>query len=172
MDALRLLFSPSGRLGPQVFIINVVVVYAVGVGAQWLASEEIQRNAGIWPFAVVQALLIWIWYVLHAKRLRDANRSTGAAAGAAVLYALSVVLLLIVATNFFLVTSGRPSEPATTAVLNVILFLAVLLELWRQQAHDLNTLVVDLFIIMAFVPMIVAVAVTIYAATRPGATKP
>jgi uncharacterized membrane protein YhaH (DUF805 family) len=171
MDALRLLFSPSGRLGPQAFIFNVIAVYAIGVAAQWLAAPRIQGNAGIWPFVAVQALLIWIWYALHAKRLRDAGRLIGLAAGAALLYALSVVLLLIVATNFFQATSGGPSDSGATAVLNVTVFLAVLLELTRMSVHDVNTLVVGGFVIMAFSPMIVALAVTIWAASQPSAPR-
>jgi uncharacterized membrane protein YhaH (DUF805 family) len=169
VDALRLLFSPSGRLGPQAFIFNVVAVYAIGVAAQWFAAPQIQGNAGIWPFVAVQSLLIWIWYALHAKRLRDADRPTGLAAGAALLYALSVVLLLIVATNFFRPAIGGPSDPSATAALNVILFLAVLLELTRTSVRDLNTLVVGIFVVMAFLPMIVALAVTVWAASRPSA---
>src|SRR5580704_5726308 len=167
MQALRLLFSPSGRLGPQVFIFNAIAVYAVGVAAQWLAIPDIQANAGIWPFAIVQALLIWVWYALHAKRLHDADRSAGLAAAAALLYGLSVVLLLILATSFFRPHIGGPSAPAATAVLNVTVFLAVLLELMRMSARDLNTLVIGIFIAMAFLPMGVAIAVTVWAATRP-----
>ena len=36
-------------------------------------------RTGPWLFAAAQALLIWVWYVLHAKRLRDAGRSVGLA---------------------------------------------------------------------------------------------
>jgi uncharacterized membrane protein YhaH (DUF805 family) len=171
MDALCLLFSPSGRLGPQAFIFNVIAVYAVGVAAQWLSVPKIQGNAGIWPFVVVQAVLIWIWYVLHAKRLRDADRPTGLAAGAALLYALAVVLLLIVATNFFQPYIGGPSDSSATAVLNVTAFIAVLLELTRMSAGDLNMFVLGIFIVMAFLPMIVALAVTVWAASRPSAPR-
>jgi uncharacterized membrane protein YhaH (DUF805 family) len=171
MDALRLLFSPSGRLGPQAFVFNVAAVYAVGLAAQWLAAPKIQGNAGIWPFAAAQALLIWIWYALHAKRLRDADRPAGPAAGAALLYALSVVLLLIVATNFFRPYIGGPSDPGATAVLNFAVFLAVLLELTRMSAGNLNTLVMGIFITMAFLPMIVALTVTVWAASRPSAPR-
>lgn len=169
MDALCLLFSPSGRIGPQAFLFNVIAVYAVGIAAQWLAIPDIQEKAGIWPFAVMQALLIWVWYALHAKRLRDAARPIGVAVGAALLYTLSVVLLLIVATNFFQ-AFGRTS--VGTAALNVTILLSVLLELTRQSIPDLGSLVVGLFVVMAFLPMIVALAVTIYAATRPSAAKP
>jgi uncharacterized membrane protein YhaH (DUF805 family) len=171
MDALRLLFSPSGRLGPQAFIFNVIAVYAIGVAAQWFAAPQIQGNTGIWPFAAMQALLIWIWYALHAKRLRDADRPSGLAAGAALLYALSVVLLLIVATNFFRPYIGGPSDPTATAVLNVTVFLAVLLELTRTSVRDVNTLVVGVFVIMALLPTIVALAVTVWAASRPSAPE-
>jgi uncharacterized membrane protein YhaH (DUF805 family) len=171
MDALRVLFSPSGRLGPRAFIYNVIAVYSVGVAVQWLAAPRIQGNIGIWPFVAVQALLIWIWYALHVKRLRDAGRPTGLAAGAALLYALSVVLLLIVATNFFQLSAGGPSDSGATAVLNVTVFLAVLLELTRMSVHDVNTLVVGAFIVMAFSPMIIALAVTIWAASRPSAPR-
>jgi uncharacterized membrane protein YhaH (DUF805 family) len=171
MQALRLLFSPFGRLGPKVFIFNAIAVYAVGVAAQWLAIPDIQVNAGIWPFVIVQALLIWIWYALHAKRLHDADRSAGLAAGAALLYALSVVLLLIVATNFFQPYVGGPSDSSATAVLNVTVFIAVLLELMRMSVHELNTSVVGIFIVMAFSPMIVALALTVWAASRPSVPR-
>ncbi len=101
MQALRFLFSTSGRLAPQAFVTAVIAVYVAGAAAQYFTVPNILAHAGLWPFAAVQAVLIWIWYALHARRLHDAGRSTGLAAGAATLYALSVVLLLILATGLF-----------------------------------------------------------------------
>ena len=86
MQALRLLFSPFGRLGPKAFVIAVIVVDAAGAASQWLTVLGATANNKLWLFAAVQALLIWVWFVLHAKRLRDAGRSIGLAVGAAVLY--------------------------------------------------------------------------------------
>src|SRR5580704_8259699 len=94
MQALRLLFSPFGRLGPKAFVIAVIVVDAAGAVSQWLTVLGATANNKLLLFAAVQAVLIWVWFVLHAKRLRDAGRSIGLAVGAAVLYALSVVALL------------------------------------------------------------------------------
>src|ERR1700684_2539010 len=101
MQALRFLFSPSGRLAPQAFVIAAIAVYAAGAAAQYLTTPNILALSGLWSFAAAQAVLIWIWYALHARRLRDSGHSIGLAAGAAALYALSVVLLLILATGFF-----------------------------------------------------------------------
>jgi len=69
MRTLRLLFSPSGRLGRQAFVFAAIGVYAAGVASQWLTAPGIITRGGIWPFAIVQVVLIWIWLALHAKRI-------------------------------------------------------------------------------------------------------
>ena len=84
MQALRFLFSPSGRLGPQAFAVAVIAVYAAGAASQWLTVPGVIARNGLWPFVAAQAVLIWIWFTLHAKRLHDADRATGLAVGAAV----------------------------------------------------------------------------------------
>ena len=166
MQALRSLLSPSGLLAPQPFIAAALAVYAAGIGAQWLTMQEVLARAGIWPFAVAQAVLIWIWYVLHARRLRDAGRAVDLAAGAAALYALSVVLLLIVAMNFFTPIAGT-SDPNATAALNIILLIAVVAALTQTSGHDVGSLILAMCVVLAFLPVIVAIAVTLWAATRP-----
>ncbi len=175
MRALRSLLSPSGRLAPQPFIAAVLAVYAAGIGAQWLTMQQVLAHAGIWPFAIAQAMLIWIWYVLHAQRLHDADSPVDVAAGAAALYTLSIVLLLIVAMNFFTPFAGG-TEPNATAALNIVLLIAVVAALSQTSGHDVGGLILAICIVMAFLPVIVAVAVTCWAATRPrmrpGADEP
>ena len=58
---------------------------------------------------LVQVVLIWLWIVLHRRRLRDAGRPTGIAIGIAMIYALEVVLLTLL---IWIVMSGR-RRPAT-----------------------------------------------------------
>jgi len=83
MQTLRLIFSPSGRLAPQAFIVAAVLVYLVGIASHLLTGSSVVLHAGLWPFLFVQALLIWIWFAVHAKRLHDAGRTAGLAAGTA-----------------------------------------------------------------------------------------
>ncbi len=66
-------------------------------------------------------MLIWIWFALHAKRLHDAGRGSGLAVGVAVLYVLSVVLLLIVADSFFNTSDGLMTNASATSALGLIL---------------------------------------------------
>jgi uncharacterized membrane protein YhaH (DUF805 family) len=96
MSAVTLLFSPYGRLAPRPFVGAVVLVYLTSFFSQALLSAPVTGRAGLWPFALLQAALVWVWIALHVKRLRDAGRSFGLAAGIACLYVLALVLLLLV----------------------------------------------------------------------------
>jgi uncharacterized membrane protein YhaH (DUF805 family) len=166
MQALRLLFSPSGRLGPQAFILAAFGVYVAGVASQWLTAPGIMSRGGVWPFALIQVLLIWIWFSLHAKRLHDADRSAGLAAGAAVLYFIAVFLLLLLLGTFLDDTARQTSDPNTTGAMTLILFVWIVAILTASPSTNFYWLGVLIFILACF-PIIFAVAVTLWAATRP-----
>jgi uncharacterized membrane protein YhaH (DUF805 family) len=169
MQALRLVFSPAGRLSPQPFIVAAVVVYVAGMVSHWLTTPDVIRRAGLWPFLAAQVVLVWIWYVLHAKRLRDGGQSAGLAAGVSVLYALSVVLLVIVAASFYGPLAGQGTDPNTASALGLILFASIIALLAGAPHYDVSWLIVAILLLLAFVPIVLAVATTVWAATRPRA---
>ena len=125
------------------------------------------RHGGLWPFVAAQILLLWIWFVLHAKRLHDAGRSGGLAAVVAMLYVLSLVLLLIVADSFFNSSSGLMDNAAATGALELILLLYVIVTLIGSPHYDLAWLMVVLLMLVGFAPIVVAVLFSIWAAWRP-----
>src|SRR5262245_14585155 len=98
MESLAFWFSPSGRIEPKPFARGILVVYGVAALSLLLMSAPVMLRVGFAPFVVVQALACWAWFCLHAKRLRDAGRDTGAALAVAGLYALAIVLLLLMLT--------------------------------------------------------------------------
>ena len=167
MQALRFLFSPSGRLSPQVFVVAAIVVYLAGTASHTLTMPTIMARTGPWLFAAVQALLIWIWYVLHAKRLHDAGRSVGPAIGASILYALSITLLLILAVSFYVPLAGQVSDANTASALGLILLISIVAVLLGSAHYDLTWLVVAILVLLSLLPVILAVGVTVFAATRP-----
>ncbi len=171
MQALRLLFSPAGRLEPQIFIIAAVLVYIAGATSHLLTGSNVVWRAGLWPFLFVQALLIWIWFAIHAKRLHDAGRTAGLVVGVSILYALSVVLLVIVAASFYGALAGQmPDVDANTAsALGLILLLSIIAILLGAPHYDLAWLMVVMLLLIAFVPIVLAVVVTLWSATQPTA---
>jgi uncharacterized membrane protein YhaH (DUF805 family) len=169
MQALRFLFSPAGRLRPQPFVMAAIAIYLAFAASQFLTTPTVIIHGAFWPFAAVNVVLLWIWCVVHAKRLRDAGRPIGVAVGAGVLYALSLVLLLLLVSFAFVDTpAASATDLNATGALAVVLLLSVIaVSLGSAQQHDLAWLLTAVFAVMAFLPVIVAIAVTLWAGTRP-----
>jgi uncharacterized membrane protein YhaH (DUF805 family) len=172
MKPLHLLFSPHGRLPRQSFIAIAIVIYAAGAASQLLTSPDVITLAGIWPFAIVQALLIWIWFAVHAKRLHEAGRSVGLAAGVAILYALSVLLLVILAAAFYGPLVGQVPDANTASALGLILLVSIIAILSGSSHYDLSGLLVAFLVLLGLLPILLALALTLWAAMLPSAHGP
>ena len=165
MNPVALAFSRSGRLAPRPFALAVTVVYLLGFATQVLLAEPTLVRAGIWPFALAQALLLWIWYALHAKRLRDADRGTGAALGIAVVNVLSILLLLAVVAVFLIPV---PAEDTTGSVLGTwvaIVFLFAILTGAPALGFLGFILLAAAFVVL--IPIVLAIGFSIWAGTQP-----
>jgi uncharacterized membrane protein YhaH (DUF805 family) len=169
MQILRLLFSPHARLAPQSFVAIAIAIYAAGGASQLLTTPAAIARAGLWPFALAQALLIWVWFAVHAKRLSDAGRSVGLAAGVAVLYTLSALLLVIVAAAFYGPVAGTVPDANAASALGLILLVSILAILLGSPHYDLSSLLVVLLVLLAVVPIVLAVCLTVWAAMLPSA---
>lgn len=172
MHALAFI-SPQGRLRPQPFLAAIVAVYVAGGLSHWLTVPVVTVRAGLWAFAAAQAALTWLWFVLHAKRLHDAGRSEGLAIAVALLYALSLVLLLLLATNFFVGSeAGSLGNANATSALELVLLLYIVMTLTGPMQYDLTWIVVVILTLFAFVPVLVALFFTLWTATRTSTAQP
>jgi uncharacterized membrane protein YhaH (DUF805 family) len=168
--SLRSLFSTSGRLAPLPFVVMVVLVYALSFCSQVLLSKPVTAKLNVLPFALVQAVLIWIWVALHVRRLRDAGRSSGIAIGIAGVYALEVVLLVIVVSLILAAAGTTADNPGGEPL---ILQLFVILYLLALLSGDplLGSLQYWIFGIIGLfsLPVIIGVVYSAWAATRASA---
>ena len=172
MDALRFLTSTQGRLAPRQFALGVLGVWAAGIAAQWLLSGEVMARAGLWPFIAVQAALIWIWLVLHIRRLRDARQGPAGAIGVALVYALSIALLLMLVaffTNPDAVDTQRVGEnPAGDAASATLLVLFLFAIVFKPDFGVFTTILKGL-ILIAFLPAAISLIFSIHTGMRPNA---
>ena len=171
MQATSFLLSPNGRLRPAPFIYAAAAVYLAGLVSHLLTTPHVITRAGLWPFIAAQILLIWIWFALHSKRLHDAGRSNGLAIGVAVLYALSILLLLIVADSFFNTSDGPMMDANATGALGLILVLYIISALAGSTQYDLAWVVVAILTLMALVPVIAALGLTLWSANQPSVVE-
>src|SRR3954451_10904144 len=160
----------KGRLAQKPFAPGVTAVYLAGIAAQALLSGEVVSRTGLWPFIVVQAALIAIWLVLHVRRLRDAGQGPAAAIGIALVYVLSLALLLMLVAFFTnpnaVAASNAESVPDEgLAGMPVVFLLAVL---FRPDAGMFMTILKRL-IAIAFLPTVIALIFSIHTAMRPTA---
>jgi hypothetical protein len=154
-------------LRPGAFLGAAVVVYLIGAASHVLTAPAIISQAGPWPFAAVQAVLIWLWFILHSKRLRDAGLGTGLAAGVSLLYALSVLLLVIVEASFAGAISGQAGDPKAASGLELILLVSIIALLLSSAHYDLTWAVVAILLAVECIPIVLALGTTVWAATRP-----
>jgi uncharacterized membrane protein YhaH (DUF805 family) len=162
MQIFRLLLSPSGRLGAKAYVLAALGVYAAGVVSQWLTTPKVMARGGVWPFAFAQVLLIWIWFAIHSKRLRDADRSVAPAATAAVLYSLLMLLLLFVLEDPL---NHTVRDPSSVIAITLILFIWVVVVMTSPSTN--HYLISMLVFLLACLPIIFVIAFTLWAATRP-----
>jgi len=165
MSTLGFFFTPAGRREPRAGIIGAIGVYLAGAGAQLLTAADVAQRVGLLPYVAVQSVLVWIWYCLHAKRLHDAGRSSGLAVGVGLFYLLSAVLLLIV-TDSFMPTSDQLFGNADAVGALWFTMLIYVVSVLAGSSPYAVPIVVAVLIAQAFLPIVLALAVTVWAATR------
>jgi uncharacterized membrane protein YhaH (DUF805 family) len=169
MRAASLFFSSSGRLAPGPFAVAVTIVYVVNFLSQMLLSAAVTGQVGLWAFAILQVVLVWGWVVLHVKRLRDAGRSAAMAYGIACLYGLTVVLVLLVVA--MISATETSSQTMQTGQGLIRLFIVIYLFAMLVQAQELGAMAYWLmgFVAVLLLPLLIAFAYSVWAATRPAA---
>jgi uncharacterized membrane protein YhaH (DUF805 family) len=163
------LISTQGRLARKPFALGVLAVYLAGIAAQALLSGEVTARAGLWPFIIVQAALIWAWLVLHIRRLRDAGQPPAAAIGVALVYLLSLGLLLMLIVFFTNpdAASGPVGEnPASDAAAATLLVLFLFAIVFTPDFGVFTTILKGL-ILIAFLPALISLLFSIRTAMRP-----
>ncbi len=167
MNALSLLFSRSGRLAAKPFAIAIALVYVTNFFSQILVSAPVTGQVGLWPFVLVQIVLVWSWIVLHLKRMQDAGKSGGVAIGIACLYVLTLVLVMLV---LVMITGTETSAEFVKSGQGLIrIFLVVYLFAMLVGSADFGVMTLWLigFVVLLLLPVLIAFGYSIWAATRP-----
>ena len=161
MGSFALFFSPFGRTARNPFALGAVPVYVLIVASYLLVSQQVVTRSGVAPFALVQAALTYAWYVLHARRLRDAGYGTGWALVIALLYCLGAALFLLLAQFVSVFEADKPGS--ALILLLVVLFLIALVI--GNPGPFVSVALGLLFVIGA--PLLIALGFSIWAGTRP-----
>jgi uncharacterized membrane protein YhaH (DUF805 family) len=171
MNPVTLFLSPSGRLQPRAFAVAVAIVYLMVFFSQVLLGGHVTGRYGLVPFALVQMAVVWMWYALHARRLRDAGRETGIAIALAVLYALGMILLAMIVLFLVSMDTGSAGAEAGGSPLQMFVLLAIIsVVLFGASLGPFGFIILG-FVILVLLPVVIAVIFSIWTGTRPSAPQ-
>ena len=162
MDLLK------GRLAPRPFALGVLGVWVAGIASQFLLTGEVIARAGVWPFIAAQAALIWVWLVLHIRRLRDAGQEPSAAIGVTLIYGLSIglmVMLILFFTHPDAVAPRGGGSPASDAAIGTLLVVFLFNILFTPDFGVFSTIFKGL-ILIAFLPAVISLLFSVRTAMR------
>ncbi len=159
---------PSGRLAQIPFAFAAAGIYVASFASQALLAPAVTERAGPLVFAAAQAVLLAAWYVIHAQRLRDAGRETGAALGIAIVYALAIVLLVLVLWLLTAGGSGGADNRGSPVHFFVVIYLLALLTGDQALGAGLGYFVFA-FLAMILAPVVIALGFSLHAALQPSA---
>jgi hypothetical protein len=163
--------APSRRIGQREFALAVILLYAAVIASQMLTIHWFVMRIGVWPFAAVQAILLWLWFVLHANRLRDAGRSPVPAMGVAVIDALAMIMLIVAVAFFFDAASDASGTAPVTDILLLYIVLYLVGVFGAPSQFDLPHIVLTVLVLVACAPILVTFALSLWAWTRPSAPR-
>jgi uncharacterized membrane protein YhaH (DUF805 family) len=157
MSYFDLLFSPKGTIKPQPFAIIVIAIYGINILAGSVLEGQFIKRVGPWPYLTLQALLTWLWFAAHAKRLRDAGRGYIVAATLAFIYIAMIVLMINIAAGSAASITENPKEasPSLFAVIFAVLFVNTLF------TGDIFLIGLLLFLFLGL-PLLFSASVVIY----------
>ena len=168
MKSLALFFSVSGRIARKPFALGVVPAYGLSFFSQMLLSPPVLVRASVAPFAILQGLLTWCWFALHAKRLRDANRSIATALAIALLYALAMILLMLIVVPLSGPGTGEGThEGAGANLAGLFVVLVLFAALTGQMSLDFFFYLALALLVLFLTPILIALLFSIRVGMRP-----
>ena len=138
MDPIALFTASDGRLGRKPFWLALAAVYLASFASHWLLTGVVTARSGVWPFALVQA-------------------------GIAILYALSLGLILLLVALFLTDAPGADS-PAASAF-GFVLLLAILGVLFSPDL-GIFTAILKMLVLIACLPVLISTVFSVYTGLR------
>ncbi len=159
---------PSGTLSQSRFG-NALLVLLIGfVLSHMLSAPVVADNIGLFPFVATQIALVWWWFALMVKRLRDAERSVLAISAVALIDVISVVLMTVMLGLLVVDLSAGAAAPYLPASLGFIGYPFVFLyNLMTGPPADMQDGTMAMLAAFVLAPLLLTLWYTFWAALQP-----
>jgi uncharacterized membrane protein YhaH (DUF805 family) len=119
--------SPSGESEQAPYSRALTGLVIGAVLSNMLSAPAITALFGIWPFVVTQLALLWLWFALTAKRLRNAERSVLGVTAVALIALIAILLLAVMLVLRVSDTSAGAAAPWVPESIGTLIYPFVFL---------------------------------------------
>ena len=159
---------PSGELKQGPYVRSMLALVIAAVLSHLLTAPAVTAQLGILPFVIMQIVIVWWWFCLTVKRLRDAERSILGVTAVALISFIAVLFLavmLVVQVSDTTVGIAGPWLPASIGLLIYpFVFLFNLMTGPSANSQDLHIALLALLIVA---PPLLTIGWSIWAAQQP-----
>ena len=168
MESLASWLSASDRMAPRPFAFAIAGVYLANFLSQILLSPPVMVRLGVAPFAILQALLIWTWFALHARRLRDAGCPSAPALAIATLYVLAMILLVLMVDPIIGPdVSAVGTDVPRPSLADIWVFLRLFSALTFQASLGFFDVLALVILVLILTPVAIALGFSVWTGMRP-----
>lgn len=168
--------TPSGDLEQGPYTRALIGLLIGAVLSNMLSAPAITRTFGLWPFVVTQLVLLWFWFALTAKRLRNAERSVLSVTAVALISLIAIALLTVILMLQAVDTEPTVAGPWLPASIGGLIYPFVfLLNLVTGPSANPQDATIAVLSFFTVAPVILLIWYSAWAALQPSelhATEP
>jgi uncharacterized membrane protein YhaH (DUF805 family) len=159
---------PSGDLDQGAYIRALLGLAIGAILSNMLSAPVVTEPFGIWPFVVTQLALLWFWFALTAKRLRNAERSVLGVAAVALIALIAIVLLTVILMLQFSDAGATVAGPWLPASLGMLIYPGVFLfNLATGPSAYAQDLTIAVLATFAAAPLLLMIWYSAWSALQP-----
>lgn len=161
-------FIPSGDLEQGPYLRSLIALVIGAILSHLLTAPVVTAQLGLLPFVVTQLALIWWWYALIVKRLRNAERSFLGATAVAIINLFALLLLSVMLVLQFSDTSAGAAGPYIPASISLLIYPFVFLfNAATGPSPNSQDLQVSLLALAVLAPLVLTIFYSLWAAAQP-----
>jgi hypothetical protein len=159
---------PSGDLERGPYTRALIGLLIGAVLSNMLSAPAITASFGLWPFVVTQFALLWFWFALTAKRLRNAERSVLGVAAVALIGAIAIVLIVVMLVLQYNDPGATVAGPYLPASLGILIYpLVVLLNIATGPSANPQDATIAVLAAFTLAPVLLLFWYSAWAALQP-----
>jgi uncharacterized membrane protein YhaH (DUF805 family) len=159
---------PSGDLKQRPYLWSLLALLIGAILSHMLTAPVVTAQLGLVPFVVTQIALLWWWFALIVKRLRDAERSFLGVTAVALIDLIALLLLAVMLVLQFSDASAGAAAPYLPASISLLIYPFVFLfNLLTGPAANIQDMQVAVLALLVVAPLALTIFYSLWAAAQP-----